>query len=178
MDNNINNNMAQNEANPKKKSLIKQILKFGVVGGLSFVIDFVVYTIVVKILPFDKGYLIAGLCGFTISLIFNYLASMAFVFERKDNVDKKKEFLIFLGLSLIGMGLNTVLLWLYVDALTANVAVIYNIHDAIFNWLLSIHISFFASCQEFVEICAKVFATAVVMVYNFVSRKMTLEKKD
>lgn len=162
----------------KKGNLIKQILKFGVVGGLSFVIDFVVYTIVVKILPFEKGYLIAGICGFSISLIFNYLASMAFVFERKDNVDKKKEFIIFLLLSLIGMGLNTLLLWIYVDILNGKVSFIYNIHDAIFNWLMSINISFFGSAKEFVEICAKVFATAIVMVYNFISRKMILEKKD
>lgn len=162
----------------KKNNLIKQILKFGVVGGLSFVIDFVVYTIVVKILPFEKGYLIAGICGFSISLIFNYLASMAFVFERKDNVDKRKEFIIFLLLSLIGMGLNTLLLWIYVDILNYNVQFIYNIHEGIYNWLTSINISFFGSAKEFIEICAKVFATAVVMVYNFISRKMILEKKD
>lgn len=187
---NLENNMnadanfsesVENKGNKKEgkgKKLIAQILKFGVVGGLSFVIDFVVYTIVVKILPFEKGYLIAGICGFTISLIFNYLASMAFVFERKDNVDKRKEFLIFLGLSLIGMGLNTLLLWLYVDLICANAAAIYNIHAAVHSWLISININFFNSTKEFIEICAKVFATAIVMVYNFISRKMILEKKN
>ena len=83
----------------KKKKLIKQILKFGVVGGLAFLIDFVVYTIVLKIIPGQYSYIFAGICGFTISLIFNYLASMAFVFVRKDDVDRRKEFLIFLVLS-------------------------------------------------------------------------------
>lgn len=164
--------------NKKKHKLLKQIMKFAVVGGLAFVIDFTVYTIVVKTLHGSKSYLIAGICGFTVSLIFNYIASMAFVFERKENADKKKEFIIFLVLSLIGMGLNTVLLWIYVDALTENVAWIYNAHSEIYNWLTSINITFFKSVDEFIEICAKVFATAIVMVYNFVSRKMTLEKKD
>ncbi|MDO4965236.1 MAG: GtrA family protein [Lachnospiraceae bacterium] len=164
--------------NKKNHKLLKQIMKFAVVGGLAFVIDFTVYTIVVKTLHGDKSYLIAGICGFTVSLIFNYLASMAFVFERKDDADKKKEFVIFLVLSLIGMGLNTLLLWLYVDALTGNIAFIYNIHEAIYNWLVSINVAFFKSVGEFIEICAKVFATAIVMVYNFISRKMTLEKKD
>ena len=93
----------------KKKKLIKQILKFGVVGGLAFLIDFVVYTIVLKIIPGQYSYIFAGICGFTISLIFNYLASMAFVFVRKDDVDRRKEFLIFLVLSLIGLLLNTFL---------------------------------------------------------------------
>ena len=46
----------------KKKKLIKQILKFGVVGGLAFLIDFVVYTIVLKIIPVVKLHF-AGICG-------------------------------------------------------------------------------------------------------------------
>ena len=50
----------------KKKKLIKQILKFGVVGGLAFLIDFVVYTIVLKIIPGQYSYIFAGICGFTI----------------------------------------------------------------------------------------------------------------
>ena len=162
----------------KKGKLIKQILKFGVVGGLSFVIDFVVYTIVIKIIPGQYSYILAGVCGFTISLIFNYLASMAFVFERKDNADKRKEFLIFLVLSLIGLLLNTLLLWFYVDILNGKIVFIYNIHEAIYGWLTGIGVTFFKSASEFIEIVAKIFATAIVMVYNFISRKMTLEKKD
>lgn len=164
--------------NKKEHKLLKQIMKFAVVGGLAFVIDFVVYTIVCKTLPGKYSYLIAGVCGFTVSLIFNYIASMAFVFERKENANKKTEFIIFLVLSLIGMGLNTILLWMYVDLITGNVKWIFNIHDAIYNWLISINISFFKSAQEFIEICAKIFATAIVMVYNFITRKIFLEKKD
>ena len=95
----------------KKEKLIKQILKFGVVGGLAFLIDFVVYTIVLSVLDWEYGYLVAGFAGFTVSLIFNYLASMAFVFERKENADKRKEFVVFLLLSLVGMGINTLVLW-------------------------------------------------------------------
>lgn len=161
----------------KKNKLIKQILKFAVVGGLSFVIDFVVYTIVVKVIPGKYSYILAGFAGFSISLIFNYLASMAFVFERKEDADRKKEFTIFLVLSLIGMLLNTILLWLYVEGI-AGIQIIRNIHEAIFAWISSLGITFFKDADEFIEICAKVFATAIVMVYNFVSRKMTLEKKD
>ena len=162
----------------KKNKLLKQILKFAVVGGLSFVIDFVVYTIVVKIVPGQYSYLLAGIMGFSVSVIFNYIASMAFVFERKENADKRKEFVIFVVLSLIGLVLNTVLLWFYVDLLNGKVQWIYRIHEAIYLWLVSINFTFFANVSEFIEIMAKVFATALVMVYNFISRKMTLEKKD
>ena len=103
---------------------------------------------------------------------------MAFVFERKENASRKQEFIIFLVLSLIGLVLNTILLWLYVDILTGKVVWIYRVHEAIFLWLQGIGVSFFGDISEFIEIMAKVFATALVMVYNFVSRKMTLEKKD
>lgn len=165
----------------KTNKLIKQILKFGVVGGLSFVIDFIVYTIVIKVIG-DKlpgiDVIIAGTMGFCISLIFNYIASMAFVFERKENADRKTEFLIFLVLSIIGLLLNNLLLWLYASAFCATGNAIYNIHDSFYNWLTGIGVSFFSSTVEMIKIFAKIFATALVMVYNFVSRKMTLEKKD
>lgn len=162
----------------KKNKLLKQILKFAVVGGLSFVIDFVVYTIVIKVVPGQYSYLLAGILGFSVSVIFNYIASMAFVFERKENADKRKEFVIFVILSLIGLLLNTVLLWFYVDLLAAKVGWIYSIHDSIYGFFMSINFTFFESTSEFIEIMAKVFATALVMVYNFISRKMILEKKD
>jgi len=170
--------MSKSSENNNEHKLLKQIAKFGVVGGLAFLIDFAVYTIVCKTVPGQYSYLFAGICGFTVSLIFNYIASMAFVFERKENANKKTEFVIFLVLSLIGMGLNTILLWLYVDILAGKVQWIYNIHEAIYNWLTSVNITFFAEVKEFIEICAKIFATAIVMVYNFISRKIFLEKKD
>lgn len=162
----------------KKSKLLKQILKFGVVGGLSFVIDFVVYTLIVKILPGRYSYIVAGICGFSISLIFNYLASMAFVFERKDNADKRKEFVIFATLSIIGLLFNTFLLWLYVDILNGKIYGMHLLHAIIFEKLKSANINFFTDVSEFIEISAKIFATAIVMVYNFVSRKMLLEKKE
>jgi len=181
-ENNLKENITENDADNNKKGkkgkLIAQILKFGVVGGLSFLIDFVVYTLVIKTIPGTYSYIAAGIAGFTISLIFNYLASMAFVFERKDNANKKVEFLIFLVLSLIGLLLNTALLWLYVDILCGKVNWIISLHEIIYNWLVGIGFTFFKSAPEFMKIMAKIFATAIVMVYNFISRKMTLEKKD
>ena len=161
----------------EKNNLLNQILKFVVVGGISFLIDFIVYTLVVKILTGQYSYLIAGVCGFVISIIFNYLASMAFVFKNEKGIDKKSEFLIFVVLSLIGMFLNTFLLWFYVDLITLNIQSIFNIHDGLYNWIKGINLNLFKDTIEFIKICAKIFSTAIVMVYNFVSRKMIFEKK-
>ncbi|MCR5405590.1 MAG: GtrA family protein [Lachnospiraceae bacterium] len=154
-----------------------QILKFGVVGGISFLIDFVIYTIANKLLPFEKGYIIAGFLGYSISLIFNYIASMTFVFERREDTSRKKEFLIFLILSLIGLGLNEILLVVYVEGLD-HVRWIHAIHEAIFSFMKGHGIDVMATVQELAEFFAKIFATAIVMVYNFISRKIALEKKD
>lgn len=138
--------------------LMKQILKFGVVGGISCVIDFAIYTALIKM--FGVDYLVAGFFGFTISLIFNYLASMAFVFERKENADKRKEFIIFAVLSAIGLGLTELIIWIIVEG---------------YRNLPALQ---FALMDEWIEVFAKVVATGIVMVYNFVTRKIFLEKKD
>ncbi len=161
----------------KKEKLIKQILKFGVVGGLAFLIDFIVYTIVLSLLDWEYGYLVAGFAGFTVSLIFNYLASMAFVFERKENADKKKEFAVFLLLSLVGMGINTLVLWLCVDVIYEHTHWVQASTAAIFDLLAGIGIHV-ASVTDLAALIAKCVATGVVMVYNFISRKIFLEKKE
>ncbi len=160
--------------------LIKQILKFGIVGGISFVIDFVVYTIVIKILGNSlpgADVVVAGTAGFIVSVIFNYIASMAYVFERKEDASRTKEFIIFIVLSIFGLILNNILLWLYAAVICANGNAIYSLHDWLYGVFTGMGVTFFTSTEELIKILAKVFATAFVMVYNFVSRKMILEKK-
>ena len=150
----------------KNDKLIKQILKFGVVGGLSFVIDFIITLIVSTVMrklfgsSVESAAAIGGLFGFCISLIFNYIMSMKFVFERKDDMDRKKEFIIFAVLSLIGLGINELILYFGV---------------LIFNSFMS---SIVEAYPSLVTAFVKIVATGIVMVYNFISRKMTLEKKD
>lgn len=149
----------------KIKKLIVQLLKFGVVGGLSFVIDFIITMIVSAILrkfnlSVETAATVGGFFGFCISLIFNYFMSMKFVFERKDDMDRKKEFLIFTALSAIGLGLNELILYF-------GVVICNNTMPDIVE-----------SQPSLVTAGVKIVATAIVMIYNFISRKMTLEKKD
>lgn len=167
--------------NKKYSELIKQILKFGVVGGLSFVIDFIITMSVdyilravgadasitnalnssfsTTLLPDAVSAAVGSVFGFCISLIFNYICSMKFVFERKDDMDRKKEFAIFTGLSIIGLLLNTSLMY---GGKIAAAAIIPQIAS---------------EYKSLVTAIVKMIATGIVMVYNFVSRKLTLEKK-
>lgn len=141
------------------KKLIEQILKFALVGGISFVVDFLVYAISVNVLGIH--YIIAGVLGFVISVIVNYLLSMKFVFVSKDNMSKQSEFVIFVVLSLMGMVLNSVILFVCID-------LIY-MHWMWLQGLINI---------EIMNLAAKIVATGIVMVYNFVTRKIFLEKRE
>lgn len=148
----------------KKKKLLAQIVKFGLVGGSSFVIDFVITLIVSKIcrtfgMEVATAATVGSVFGFCISLVYNYILSMKFVFERRDDMNRGKEFTIFLLLSLIGMGINSAIM--YFGVLLAQKAL-----PAIVD-----------EYPSYVTAGVKMFATGVVMVYNFISRKMTLEKR-
>ena len=78
------------------KKLIDQILKFGVVGIISFIVDFVITMAVSTGLRQGAGMgtsqaaLIGAFFGFVVSVIVNYILSMKYVFERRDDLDRKK----------------------------------------------------------------------------------------
>lgn len=145
----------------KKKKLLEQIIKFALVGGTSFVIDFIITMIVSAVLrkmglDIAAAATVGSVFGFCISLIYNYIMSMKFVFARKDDMNRGAEFLIFLVLSVIGLGINTLIM-------NVGVKVVVSLIDLDAN---------------LVTAGVKMFATGVVMVYNFISRKLTLEKKN
>lgn len=149
--------------------LLAQIAKFGLVGVICFIIDYVVYRIFNVVFEttgianaFPQYYLVSAFLGFCISVVCNYILSFKFVFERKEDMSRKKEFVIFLILSVIGLGINELCLWLGIDVIYKNWA-----------WLKGIMSESFAK-----DIFFKFGATGVVMVYNFITRKIFLEKKD
>ena len=138
--------------------LIQQFLKFGVVGVICFFIDTGLYTICNFI---GIPYLISGVIGFSVSVVVNYLLSMKYVFVRRDDLSRKKEFIIYLILSIIGLILNELVLFVCVDVIYGN-----------WSWLRSfMH-------PRAAEILAKIGATGIVMVYNFVTRKIFMERRD
>lgn len=91
--------------------------------------------------------LLASAIAFSASVIANYLLSMRFVFKGKEQ-NKIKEFVIFVALSVGGLLINEAVMWVGV------------------NYLTSLH-----------YIVVKLFAMVIVPVYNFVTRKIFLEKK-
>ena len=126
------------------KKLIAQFMKFGIVGVIAFLID---YGLMVALTEFfGVPYLITNTISFTVSVVFNYVASMRYVFERRDDMSRRREFIIFVVLSIIGLILNDLFMWLFVSV-----------------WLIDYRI-------------AKIIVTVLVAIWNFVTRKIFLEK--
>lgn len=128
-----------------KRNLFAQIIKFGFVGGTAFLIDAGVLFVLTDFCGIH--YLISGAISFTVSVIYNYILSIKWVFDAKKDVSKSQELIVFIGLSVIGLGINQVIMWIMVDIL---------------------HIYYMLS---------KIVATAIVMVYNFITRKLFIERK-
>ena len=151
-----------------KKTLV-QIFKFAVVGGLSFLIDEAVLNLLMFIFGAqNNGLNIAfSVISFCVSVVFNYICSMKFVFKGKEDMNKKTEFTIFIILSVIGLFVNTVCMWgcdfLPIDKLVGQFVDVAKVGEQGFRQtVVSVH---------------KLIATFIVMVWNFISRKMFLEEK-
>ena len=86
-----------------------QIIKFGIVGAVAAVVDFGVLVILNELLRI--GVLVSSAISFCISVAVNYILSMTFVFKSK-NQDKIREFIIFVLLSVGGLCLNQLILWI------------------------------------------------------------------
>jgi len=128
------------------KKLMEQIVRFGIVGVIAFVIDYAVLLVLTEVAGIH--YLISSAVAFLVSVIFNYILSITFVFETDKSKSKGAQFSLFAVMSAGGLGINQLMMWLLSDIM-------------------------FIPYQ-----LSKFFATAVVMVYNFVTRKLFLEQKE
>ena len=125
------------------KGLIAQFAKFGVVGGIAFVID---YGLMVLLTEFGGiNPIISAAISFTISVLFNYAASMRYVFEHRSDLSRKRELFLFILFSVIGLAINEAIMVVGVDFIGVSYLIV------------------------------KLFATAIVMIWNFWSRKKWLD---
>lgn len=127
----------------KTEHLLVQIFNFGIVGIIATVIDFLFLYFFRDICHFHL--VISNTLSFCISVLYNYWASMTFVFDVNKNKSKRRNFVLFIIFSVIGLILNDIIVWFVSDKLS-----IY--------YLVS-----------------KVIATVIVMVFNFITRKKFLE---
>ncbi len=135
------------------KPLFRQMVRFGIVGIAAFLVEIGCLNLMTQwlfplMLPtkdHDFYVLAAAPIAFLISAVFNYILSLHFVFKKREDAKGVTVFSIFLVLNLIALGLNELWMWLFAVQLGIN----HNI--------------------------SKVIATALVTIYNFISRKIFIE---
>ena len=137
----------------KQHPLIEQIFKFGIVGTSAFFIDTLVFWVLIKYTHINSYIAIA--LAFLLSLVYNYILSTRWVFTLKRKGDIGLA-LVFTLLSIIGLLLTEI--------------IYYFISYMIFIRLMGIRIT------DLSELFAKVVSSGIVMVYNFVTRKIFLER--
>lgn len=124
-------------------------MKFGVVGFLCFFIEYALLILLKELMGLPV--IVANTTAFTVSAVINYILSIVFVFDTDKKANKGKQFIIFFLLAIGGCIINNIVLKLGTMVL-----------DPL--WDRS-------------YIIVKPFATGVVMVYNFITRKIFIEKK-
>ena len=129
----------------RNNTLILQYAKFAVVGITSLMVDYVFMVFLTENTAFGLDYFQACAFSYTLSVFVNYFLSMRYVFHGREDMGKVKEASIFFMLSLIGLFLNQMIMWVAVE-------------------MLGIY-----------YIAAKLLSTLLVTNYNFISRKKFFE---
>ena len=116
------------------KAFILKFFKFGIVGGSGVLVDFGTTYVCKEWIKIPKY--ISNAIGFTTAATWNYIFNRIWTFESHDP-HITYEFFRFFGVSFIGLGINSFILWLLVSKFKKH---------------------FYLS---------KLFAIAVVMIWNF-----------
>lgn len=117
-----------------------QFFRYIFVGGAAAVVN--IGSLFIFKECFQIYYLIANILGFLLGLIVNYLLSKLLVFTKENNMGKIAEFLSYAIIGVVGLGLDTLFVWLFTDVFA-------------FYYMLS-----------------KIISTLLVFIWNFTARKM------
>ena len=156
-----------------KKQLFWEIFRFLLVGGTATIADYFVFWlfdgVLFPLLPLSgKGWevialILATAAGFGVGLVVNGILSVKFVFRAVRDIEEvvsKKSFFIFTVIGLIGLGLTEIGVVLLV--------------------FLFPEISLFGTTAllgtEWEKWLAKVIMTCIVLVFNYVGRKLLVFK--
>ncbi len=98
------------------KKLIAQIMKFGVVGVIAFVIDYGLLALLTE--AFGVNYLVSATVSFTVSRWCSTTWRPCATYSRhKEGMSRRREFVIFVVLSVIGLAINNRCMWAGVELL-------------------------------------------------------------
>ena len=155
-----------------KKELLWEIFRFLLVGGIATVVDYAVFYLFRQwLLPstlLEGGawqvisLIIATAFGFCAGLVVNWILSVKFVFRAvkyKQEAHSKKGFAVFSVIGLIGLGLTELGIVLLVHIFPT--ITLFGVTEWLLPW------------EEWI---AKVVMTCIVLVFNYVGRKIFVFK--
>lgn len=128
----------------KYKSKFGEMFRFAVNGSLCFLVDYGIMIALVELGGLDPFW--ASGIGFTVSVIVNYLLCILWVFKGEKNTGIKAT-AVFVGSSVVGLGLNQLFLWLFMDV-----------------------------CGIYYMI-SKIIANILVMIWNYIAKRRALYSK-
>lgn len=154
----------------KNKNIIFEIIRFLLVGGLATLVDWGVSFLVKAIMPlimvnsWDVSGTISTACGFIVGLFINYFLSIVFVYKDKKDENEGKSFKDFMIFATIGV---LVLLFQFL--------LIFLINDLLFVKGMNFNVILIGELT-WGYIIAKVLATAIGLVLNYIFRKILIFK--
>ena len=154
-----------------KRELFWEIFRFLLVGGTATVVDYAVFYLFRQwLLPASLGggvwnvisLVIATAFGFCTGLVVNWILSVKFVFravKNKEEAHSKKGFAIFTIIGVIGLGITELGMILLVHIFPT--ITLFGVMEFLLPW------------EEWL---AKVIMTCIVLVFNYVGRKIFVFK--
>ncbi|WP_448518548.1 GtrA family protein [Rhodoflexus sp.] len=122
----------------RSNELYRQVLLFGIVGVISAASEFGLLILLVE--KFALGYMQANFIAFSLIIVANYIASRLWIFGA-GSFSKGLEFISFFIVVLIGLGINQLSMYFWVENFTLDYRL------------------------------AKVLALALVVIWNFLAKK-------
>lgn len=126
-----------------KQERIHEIYRFCIIGGISFFIDYGLLYFCTSWL--NIHYLYSSAISFIVSVIFNYWLCILYVFS----TGNKQTFIHaikFIGVSIIGLGLNQLCMWIFVSLLN-------------YHYML-----------------AKILVTIFIMLWNYIMKRKVIKE--
>ena len=123
----------------KTNNTCLQFFRYLFVGGFAAVVNVGMLYIFTDICHIY--YIISNVLAFILGLLTNYILSKKFVFQDDVSINKYKEFIIYAIIGVIGLGIDTLFVWIFTD-------------------LIMVY-----------YIVSKIISTAIVFIWNFGARK-------
>ena len=131
--------MINNLIRTRTDNIFVQMLRYSLSGGVAFIVDATILVLLTEFAGFN--YLVSAIFGFIAGLTTVYFLSSYWVFSSRAFESRKKEFLVFALIGIVGLGFNELFIWIFTEY------------------------------AHFFYMISKIFATILVYLWNFLARK-------